>query len=311
MRSIARRVLPYAARGISLAARYRPSYSRTTPRRYTHSGVGVTAQHDVRMVYRKRRMPRGRRRMWMRKLRTHRALTMKNFGSRTRLFNISGIIESNTSSTQAWLACGLYGQSGTSTQTVADKDRHNVGMAHLLQIFADEDEFANKLLFGSAVMDCTFVNSGVVTIEMDIYDMVYRGRNSRANFNTDLGVAESSTQPLNNSNPLSLSGRGVTPFDLTELTSQGYKVLTKKKHLLPPGSTATYQIRDPRNHLIDGGDWLGHSPAWARTGLTRFTLVLIKAIPNTPVDVLPQLTYGMTHKYMYKKLEENEDAGGQ
>lgn len=281
------------------------SYSRVTGGRRSSSGNGVTAQHDIRMVYRKRRMPRRRRRRWVRQIKTSRAITLKNYGSRTRLFNFSETILGQSNTAQAFTALALYGQNGL--DTTSNPAAHNYGMAHLGQIFADEGEQGSKLMFASGVMDCTFVNTGTSGIELDIYDIVWRGRNCGLNVNNDLSVGSTNTVIIPTKGPVDLSTRGATPFDLTEFLAQGYKILTKKKHLLPAGNTATYQMRDPRNRLIDSGD-IYRNNAWARRGITRFILCLIKAIPGS-VSV-PAMTYGVTHKYLYKILEKNEDAIG-
>lgn len=304
-RTIARRVLPYAARGVRTAIQFRRAQQGTSSRRFSRSGIGVTGQHDVRMVYRKRRMPRRKRRVWMRKIKTARAITLKNYGTRTRLFNYTGTIIGENATAQAYAAIAIYGQNGI--DAVVDPAMHNYGMAHLGQIFSDEGEQGNKIMFGSAVMDCTFVNSGPAVLELDLYDIVWRGRNCGTNVNNDLGVGSTMTTVLPGRTAINLNTRGVTPFDLTEFLAQGFKILSKKKYLLPPGNTATYQVRDPRNRMVDSGD-IHRNNSWARRGLTRFVLLVTKAIPTS--GAAPQLTYGVTHKYMYKILESNEDGNG-
>lgn len=241
----------------------------------------------------------------MRQIKTSRAITLKNYGSRTRLFNTSQTIAGQSSTAQAYTAIALYGQNGI--DSVATPFGQNIGMAHLGQIFSDEGEQGQKIMFASAVMDCTFVNTGESAIELDVYDMVWRGRNCGTNVINDLAVGGVHTQIIPTRGPVDLTTRGCTPFDLTEFLAQGHKILTKKKHFLPVGSTATYQIRDPKNRLVDAGD-IHRNNSWARRGLTRYVLCVIKAIPGSVEP--PELTYGVTHKYMYKILEKNEDAVG-
>lgn len=308
---LARRWTPYVRAGFRAYRSMRKASDTKRSQRYSHSGVGVTTQHDARLVYRKRRMPWKKRKRYVRGFRRHTAYSLKLLGTRTQLYNISGSITTDDSagiSSQCYVAIGMYGQTGADTQTVADKFRHNVGMGHLGDIFSKNGEEGNKLIFGSAVMDITLRNTGTDQFEADAYDIVCRSHNPRANFNADLAIAESSTDAIGSSGQLLLRKRGATPFDLSELTKMGYKILTKRKYLLSPGQSCTYQIRDPRNRAVDGGDWLGVGQRWVRRGMTRFVLVVCKNIVGA--TSAPILTYGVTNKYMYKVWESNSDAGG-
>lgn len=238
---------------------------------------------------------------------------MKELGTRTKMYNSTGTITmplGGSSANQIYGVFALYSQNGIdlSPSSGSYVERHNVGMGDLGDIFTQDGELDGILHFGSAVMDLTFTNSGGQTMELDCYDMVVRKQTSRPHFNDDHDQAQSNTTVIGTQRPLNLITRGVTPFDMTELTKMGFKILTKKKFLLSANQACTYQLRDPRNRKVDGSLWKGISPSWTKPGFTRFILAIGKNV--NPIQSPPSLTYGVTRKYMYKVLESNEDRAG-
>lgn len=238
---------------------------------------------------------------------------MKELGSRTKMYNSTGTITmplGGSSASQVYGVFALYSQTGTDVRPSSgtNADRHNVGMGDLGDIFFADGEIDGILHFGSAIMDLTFTNSGGQTMELDCYDMVVRKHTARPNFNSDHDQAQSNTAVIGTQSPLNLITRGVTPFDMTELTKMGFKILTKKKFLLSANQACTYQLRDPRNRKVDGSLWKGSPASWTKAGFTRFILAIGKNV--NPIQSPPSLTYGVTRKYMYKVLESNEDRAG-
>lgn len=239
---------------------------------------------------------------------------MKELGTRTKMYNSSGTISVpgfGFESNQIYGAFALYSQNGTDVapSSGTDWDRHNVGMGDLGDIFSADGQTDGILHFGSAVMDLTFTNTGEQILELDCYDVVVRTQTARLNFNTDHDQAVTNTSVISTQNPLNLLRRGVTPFDMTELTKMGFKILTKKKYLLSVNQACTYQLRDARNRRVDGSIWKGsQSVSWSKAGFTRFILAVAKNV--NPVTSPPSLTYGVTRKYMYKIFETNTDAAG-
>lgn len=85
-----RRWVPYAARGLSWAASQAVRYgSRRLSNAFSGSSTKkasemapLTAEKDVRVVYRKRRMPRGKRRRYVRSLKRWRSMKLKSEPSR-------------------------------------------------------------------------------------------------------------------------------------------------------------------------------------------------------------------------------------
>ena len=77
--------------GRAAAARQKAARSFTvgSRRKRTTSGIGVTIQHDARLVYRKRRMPYGRRKRWRSFANRVHAISEKELGSQQVVFNKS------------------------------------------------------------------------------------------------------------------------------------------------------------------------------------------------------------------------------
>lgn len=102
---------------------FRPK--RSVPRKYLSSGNGVTSQYDKTLVYRKKRMPRRKRKSWKKFVKKVRRAMEKDYGKTSVVFNhlqdrvTGGIIVPGAD--QGRSECHLYGFSGTiDTSGVSD-----------------------------------------------------------------------------------------------------------------------------------------------------------------------------------------------
>lgn len=245
-----------AYKGYKIGKQIKRIVGGTTTRtgRKTTKENTVTVQHDIAQQYRKRRMPRRKRRRWVKFVKKVTAVADAQKHVRSILLN-SSADAALAGSTQAWAAVHLYGGSG-----IADTDANETGCRDLLRICGQDAEIysagkAAKLRMESANLDMTFTNDSNHTIEVDVYKIVY-GYNEKdmSSFGDIVNSGEAFTGVLNATNIL-LTSRGATPFSLGGLISAGkVKILNKKKYLMSAGQSATLQHRDAKNRWVDCQD---------------------------------------------------------
>lgn len=311
------------------SARYRTvSRRRQYPvkkRNFIRSGQGTTTQHDRSYVYRKRSMPRFKRKAWKRFVRKVHAVSEKSLGSKTIVFNNqvqTSLSSSTTNGTQLLEQVALY---PVKNGTYAHLD-------DLFSIFAnytgDADyDPTDRLLFQSAVLDLTLTNSSFdssdpavnVPIELDVYEITssdsWQENSDASSTNINLitmlnrGFTDTGNEGSASSG-LALNQRGVTPFECCSgLSSFRIKIWKKTKYFLGTSQTMTYQIRDPKRHVWSNtkiGSWeSGNMPR-----ATRWLLFIAKSVPGYDMDGTGrvQIDIGVTRKYMYKVNKSSRDA---
>lgn len=317
---------------------FRSSYRPTTrnPIRNgnaVRSGIGVTNQHDSRSVYRRTRQPRRKRRRWRKFTNKVHAVAENELGTRTVLFNKT-IVSTNTNPTNHGIAdYALYSWQSSSTNL---NDLDQMGTYE-----NGSDPTANqgitiskstKWLFKSGILDITFRNTSYVLnaslvaipapeakLEVDVYDML-----SSRYFQMDNTAIQSlvgalqqgalDTPPLNNIGPaISPVQRGSTPWDFPlSISSFRLKILKKTKYFVNNQDCFTYQVRDPKRHVITQNKMSSTDVGPNMPGMTRWILVIFKLLPGMTVGTASgqygeQLTAGVTRKYMYKIEGANED----
>jgi len=142
------------------------------------SGIGVTSQYDKTSVYRKKRMPKRKKRQWVKFVKKVRSALMKDVGTKTVIRNdtLSTLWSTNDQSLQTITVYGADGSAPTASQC---------GHNDLKTIFTNDPDLSAETArakFGSAIVDITFTNASVnagpennnTGLEIDIYDIVYR-----------------------------------------------------------------------------------------------------------------------------------------
>lgn len=321
---------------LARAARVRQGRSNTmtmTRRKNIVSGAGVTTQHDRRQVYRKKTMPRYKKKRWRSFKRKVQAISEKDLGSRQVVFNKSVTITNSTGGNQ--LATSVYIYSGYSTTSSLANDMNNISA---LENPGNPTAAAGitvgnstRFMFQSAVMDMTVRNSSTFTdvdstdpatgtkLEVDVYEIT-SSRYQAFNAGLAMQILEDCLA-LNTNETSAIGGagtevrydlRGVTPFELSYSISRcKLKILKKTKYFLPWGDTFTYQIRDPRRH-VKSQEQLENDNGWNVPGMTRALLVVAKMVPGYVVGTgantyQEKIEIGITRKYMYKVEGGNDD----
>jgi len=299
----------------ALSNRFANSFSQTRTRRSNTKGIGVTNQYDAKLIYHRKRMPRYKKRRWVKAVKRYRAIEMKSLGTKTVVFNdeITSTPGTVIAGTNQFLAnAALFGKNGRvdTTSICGQRDLRTI-----CNNDADIDEWAEKFQLMSGIIDFTVTNSGNPKIELDIYTVFCYGDATGVSYQEDLQAAANNTgaiAPAVGSNTsLAITDRGVTPFEFPLLSKMGYKIVAKKKYFLNSGDVCTFQYRDARNHLVDSINVLKteNESENAYKNLTKQFLFIAKAVPGSFIDAenIPEMTIGVTRKYAYKVIKDNKD----
>lgn len=308
------------------SVRPRYSQSRSMRRRMPVEGRGVTNQHDRQMIYRKKSMPRYKKRGWKRFKSKVNAVAEKELGSQTVVFNGSYEKGNQTNGQHGIIGFGLYTQSSTVPQY---NDLKNIS-----GIVNDSGDFTNvlgvivkpstKYIFKSAVLDLTMRNVcedlegnllAGATLEVDIYELTVKkvGNDADVVFNevtTYFGKADSNTDVIGGTGTgINIYKRGITPWDVPLALSQyGVKIWKKTKMFIANGQTATYQYRDPKRHVITQESMMNTESC--NRPFTKHIMIIFKVVPGFTPSALgmeERLIVGCTRKYLYKVEGNNED----
>lgn len=298
---------PYARAGFQTAKALYNSYSRTrtATKKKSTSSVGITRNHDYKVQYRKKSMPRWKKRSWANFSKKVNAVITGKLATQTQLFN-KPLTVTNTANNQNYMAAVIYGkngQSGSETAGMSDL-RDIVNVAGLTT--------GEKLMFKSAILDVTIAvpSDASSALEVDIYDCYWRGQTFQVNVRQDIKAAETNTSTIGIGTSLEMEDRGATLFDFPVfLSNTKCKILKKTKVFLPPGNTTTYQIRDPRNRSIYVDDITEYQTAgnagWLQPGWTRGIVVVFKPTAGNQATV-NSLNMGVTTKYAYCVMKDND-----
>jgi len=313
----------YRLRSTALANRARGFGSLTqTQRRNITSGIGTTTQYDRKLIYRKKYMPRYKKRRWRAFIKKVNAVTDKDLGSRTVVRNdqINSQITMSTANeaVQQAFSLSLYGNEATGFEPSND----------LRRIRQDTDlGTTGKMIFTSGIFDMTVTNTSSrfadsvnpsIRLEVDVYEITSRkdfgnvGTGASAK-NLPEVFGEGATDTANIpglSNTLSITRRGATPWDFPSAISEyGLKILKKTKYFINERDTFTYQIRDPKRHILDRQKL--NMDGQNMPGMTRFLYIIFRPVPgyvfsDTNSDIY-RLSFGVTRKYLYKIAQSTQD----
>lgn len=304
--------LPQAYQGVQAAFRAgqiaRKAFNKwrqyTGKKQKMFTGVTTTSQRDFRQQYRYKRMPKRRRRRWVKALRRNTAMDLTHFGTRT-------VIRNDTVGTavpvtgQGFVKIHIYGRNGTTDGT-------EIGTKDINDIIDTDDTFNTakswKVFFTAAVIDMTIRNVGTVPMELDVYEITYNGNTKQNKFQDMLQAAENATEEVKPAQAkINLGVRGATLFDIPELIRYGrIKIWKKTKIFLPVGDTATYQARDPRNHVFTSDLFIDEG-GYIIPRATRSYIMVAKNVVGSG-EAIGALTVGVTRTYRYKILEKKDNA---
>lgn len=271
-----------AATGLMSAAGRR--YSRPT----SSSGSSIlTTQNDVSGRYFRRRMPRRRRRAWVKFVRkvnqvVSSAQALSSY-TQTLSVNTSSAVDQMT--TVGW---GLYNVGGE--------------LAELPTMFTDTYGAASapytKLLCKSGCLDIEISNTGSTAAIIDIYTLVCRKAYQSAvgvssTWNSTF-AAQQTTGAKASNNPAN------SAFQNPEFLKY-FKVLSKREMRLDVGACSTLQMRDPKNRYIQGAR-LATEPQYLR-GVSKVYMIQFHGAPENSAGTArlsaAALTISVQKSYAY------------
>lgn len=297
---------PYVSNMINQAFKYKNrqpnSYTKTKGKNPKYAEQTVTTQYDTKQQYRYKRMPRKQKRRWVKFTKKVHQIAHADLGLRTVLFNDRiDLSYEITPLKQTFGAVHLYGGNGINVEAPTGVTRE-IGARDLRQIYIndgniDED---SQVQFRNAVVDITMTNVDSQTLEVDVYKIKYlESDNPQAScINTFISNPNLPLASLD----LTLADRGATPFDLGRATGlMKAKILSKRKYLLSPQQSATYQHREAANHWMKGYEMQPNAVRASTDFTTRYTttfLIIAKNVDATAGSA--HLRVGATRNYRYK-----------
>lgn len=267
--------------------------------------VGITGQHDRQVQYKKRRMPKYKRRRWVNFVKRVTAATQNRKGTRTFVFNRTTEVTAAAATVQTVVSCMLYGRNGVNVSNTVNAEH---GMSDLFDIFNNASySDSTKIQLMSGLCDITMTNTGTTGIEMDIYEVYFRKSNTAYDNNYNAIVqAQAETVTLGAANSLEITDRGVQLFDIPQfMRNTGCTIFKKVKVFIPVNGTTTYQIKSNKNWFIDRTQ-AENSTSATPAGLggyimpykTRGIIAVFKGV--TGGTAIPKLSIGSTHRYAWK-----------
>lgn len=291
--------------------------------------TGVTNDFDRQVQYRRRRMPWRKKRRWVNFVRRVRAVDQSTWQSTTTVRNST--MQFAWDSSDQRVACAvLYGFAGTTdvvdtspyttltTQTVGNTD-----IKDLMAASGGADGPGEDIRFTSGVIDITFTNRGTDSnngrLEVDVYEIIYTGQESGVSLLADYSqgfLVLSTNKPATYSN-YGWTTRGVTPFENSQASAQGYRIIKKTKFILNVQESFTYQKRKPGNFNVSGAELFpgtaGTSTESQLNGRTVNIVFVMKGLPGADYTVggsQLNAAIGVTRTYKYKGTGDMERAGG-
>lgn len=298
-------------------------YKRLKTGRRGTSGIGVTDHFDRKLIYRKKRMPRRKRRIWKKFVRKVKAVDLRELGTKSYVFNSNGSVNTSTVSGQCVVSFHILGFDVAPTTTgYGLADLYNVSV----DIYGSLASMKSKIMWlRSCVLDITIQNTSVPiggdngSLEVDVYECSMKQNfgkvNNGATHNSFDGVisdAQANAVTTSGMTAFSFANRGTCPFN-APIGMQYVKIWKKTKYFISLGHTITYQLRIPKVRKLDLDTFNNVNNLEEnvlKKGWTRGVLVLSKLTPGNVNSLsVGGLTYGSTRSYTMC-IDSNEQVEG-
>lgn len=234
---------------------------------------GTTNQYDSRVAYRKKRMPKGKRKAWKKFVKKVSAVEIGDRGLQTLKYNPSSVGPTTVPPLgQNFKVCHLYGCSDTTSEpgcrdlSLIAKDIETMGVNWIKLTLGAVNPTVPQVYntqhirMQSAVLDLYLKNTGTTTLLFDVYHLWYVKNNNAPSLldaTNWVEFAEQRKQEWDGStvtdlSPVNMNTFNCTMFDEAQLISKlGATIRSVREVYLAPGQVHHMQIRDPKNHSIN------------------------------------------------------------
>lgn len=310
---------------VATAARFRGFGSRTQTRhkgKRTSESAPITYDNDFKTDYRYRRMPRRKRRRWVRFVKKVNHVTLRRQqGLQKVLFTTNNLVTTNVNTT-GFTDAVLYpidGDSPTGAADVSQIFRGHLGSSvyNSMNDLSVVGNAEKRLQFESAQLEVTLRNMGSDIAIVEVYYCRTRkehGQTSSSAFNRLSGIYQLGfvkQQQIFDLESSLVVGSGIetattigtTPFQSPRFC-QHFKILKRKKYQIAVNNMISFILKDPKDRMIEAGATRGKI---CMPGLTHGYLIQIYGAPSVqagppPVPVTAQpatVLVTTTRKYGY------------
>ena len=239
-------------------------YSKYQQRRYTPKNITTnptTAQHEYSTVYRKKRMPKGKRKAWKKFVRKTTAVSMKNLPLQTYVYSESNNIYA-AANTSSYYYAGLYGLNGAA-RVLGTATSSGTGATNQINtLFAQNFSggvFGKQILCESACMDFTIRNLTANTVIIEMYYVRPKRDIDDQEFAVKFRLEDIYTTSFNsneigsNIGSVAATTLGTTPFNAPYFCRH-FEITRKLRVQLGGSEVYSSQIRNPKNYKINYSD---------------------------------------------------------
>lgn len=232
----------------------------------------ISTQHDVSGRYRRKRMPRRKRKRWVgfsRKV-NHVVLQMQPLNTYT--VDYPGAVKTIAVNTQVTDGQMIGGVSVTQNSELLDIFRSAFGSAlgiNSIDVY--------KIYLKSMCLDLQLRNSGTNALVVDVYTLMCRRNDKNAQRIDVQYVNDFAEQGAGSGGTVDVNNPATTPFQNSSFCKR-WKILAKKEILLGAGQVSTMQIRIPHNRYLSG-KLLEHNVGCI-PGFTRAFLIQARGVPE-------------------------------
>lgn len=265
-----RKAAPYVVRGARGAYR---TVQRMRGKQASIEPNAITTQHDTAVRYRRRRMPRRRRKQWTRFSKKVKHVMLQMQGLQTYVIDNPGAVQPvavDTQVTDGWMLGG--------TQSVGNDELFQIFRAAFSAALTTTTVAPYKLFLKSMCLDIQIRNThATVPCIIDVYTLIARqDYSSAANIKTQYDATFVQQGPMF-IGAVTPGNPGVTPFQNGPFLKM-WKILSKKEYFLSSGGMATMQLRIPFNRMISGRTIMSQQSQIR--GLTRAFLFQARGPPT-------------------------------
>lgn len=312
--TIARRAAALAGAGYGIASRTRQLFGAKRV-----EAPAVTNQYDVKTTYRKKRMPRRKKRGWLKFKR--RVMYASNSSGAKQVLLFRGVNSYTCAAgSQKAVSAFLYGDS-TAAGTVDDfgaKDMQDVWDSWRNTAAVGDNQNTGKINFTSGVLDIEMSNIGgegyVNSLTIDVYHVRCK-KTPRSYtegfaylFNDSLTANSLPNMSANNTVQLDDAQSGVTPFH-APVFSKSVEILNVKKVLLSVGQSTHFQLRLSKDkiytHQVQSND------SALKAGWTEGYLFIVQGVAGPSDFSLPvKFVINANRTYHFRVDAAYENYGG-